>query len=179
VLEHITTSHAVTFVEEAPSTLAATITPHHLWFNRNALFVNGLKPHHYCLPVLKRRQHQEALIKAAISGDPKFFIGTDSAPHLQSQKESACGCAGIFNAHAAIEFYAQIFESYNALDKLEGFTSKFGPSFYGLPFNKEKLTLRKREWTIPSQIPFGQETLTPFLAGEPLQWQTLHNPWCI
>lgn len=177
VLEHITTCDAVDFVKESPATLGATITPHHLWLNRNALLAGGIKPHYYCLPVLKRKSHQDALIQAAISGNPKFFLGTDSAPHAQKQKESACGCAGIFNSHAAIEMYAQVFESFGALDKLEGFASKFGAQFYDLPYNKEKLTLIKKSWTIPSSFTFGADTLIPFLAGETLNWQSAHQPW--
>lgn len=171
VLEHITTQEAVEFVKQGPHTLAATITPQHLLLNRNALFTKGIQPHHYCLPILKRKTHQTALIKAVISGNPKFFIGTDSAPHPQSQKESACGCAGIFSHHAAIEIYAQIFEQHDALDKLEGFASKFGPDFYGLPYNKEKLILQKQNWTVPEKIAFGNETLIPFLATQSLSWQ--------
>lgn len=171
VLEHITTLEAVTFIESGPQTLAATITPHHLMLNRNAMFAGGARPHHYCLPILKRKGHQEALIKAATSGNPRFFIGTDSAPHPKSQKESACGCAGIYNHIGAIEMYAQIFEKAQRLDKLEGFTSQFGANFYGLPYNQEKFILRKRATTIPAKIDFGDEELVPFLAGETIPWQ--------
>lgn len=171
VLEHITTLDAVNFVLESPKNVAATITPQHLLLNRNDLLVGGIKPHHYCLPILKRQTHQQALINAAISGNPKFFIGTDSAPHAKSQKESHCGCAGIFSHHAAIELYAQVFEQENALDKLEGFTSKFGPDFYGLPYNKEKMTLTKKTWTIPEHYPYDNEVIIPFFATNSLNWQ--------
>ncbi len=175
VLEHITTADAVNFVLEAPNNVAATITPQHLLLNRNDLLVGGIKPHHYCLPILKRQKHQQALIKAAISGNSKFFIGTDSAPHAKSQKESDCGCAGIFSHHAAIELYAQLFDQENALDKLEGFTSKFGPDFYGLPYNKEKMTLIKKPWKIPEQFSYDNDVLIPFFASNTLNWQQ-ENP---
>ncbi len=171
VLEHITTSDAVAFVKNAPSTVAATITPQHLLLNRNALFTGGIKPHHYCLPVLKRQSHQQALIEAATSGNPKFFIGTDSAPHAKSKKESACGCAGIFSHHAAIELYAMAFEQAGALDKLEGFTSLHGPAFYQLPLNTQKLTLIKESWQVPASIAYENETLIPFYAQETLSWK--------
>ena len=171
VFEHITTAEAVAFVRTAPATVAATITPHHLWYNRNALFQGGLRPHHYCLPVLKRERHRQALLEAATGGEAKFFLGTDSAPHARDKKESACGCAGIFSAHAAIEIYATIFEQQNALDKLEAFASFHGPDFYGLPRNNTTITLEKTEWTIPNEYPHGDETLVPFLAGETLQWK--------
>lgn len=175
VLEHITTEDAVQFVSQAPANLAATITPHHLLFNRNALLVGGIKPHHYCLPILKRKTHQAALIEAATSGNPKFFIGTDSAPHAKLKKESACGCAGIFNHIGAIEMYAHVFEQANKLDKLEGFTSHFGADFYGLPRNQEKFTLVKQSLPIPEIIPFGKDQLIPFLAGETLSWQHMQR----
>ncbi len=175
VLEHITTYDAVDFILESPNNVAATITPQHLLLNRNDLLVGGIKPHHYCLPILKRQKHQQALIKAATSGNPKFFIGTDSAPHAKSQKESDCGCAGIFSHHAAIELYAQVFEQVNALDKLENFTSKFGPDFYGLPYNQTKMTLIKKSWTIPEQIAYDDEVLIPFFASNTLNWQQ-ENP---
>ncbi|MFI4938476.1 MAG: dihydroorotase, partial [Candidatus Berkiellales bacterium] len=171
VLEHITTQEAVDFVKNGPATLAATITPHHLWLNRNDMLAGGIKPHYYCLPILKRSQHQSALIQAAISADPKFFMGTDSAPHPQTQKEACSGCAGIFNAHAAIEMYTQVFEAHGALDKLEGFTSHFGAEFYGLPINRDKIILRKKAWQVPASIAFGDDILIPFLAGETLEWQ--------
>ncbi|HEB82397.1 MAG TPA: dihydroorotase [Gammaproteobacteria bacterium] len=171
VFEHITTKEAVAFVQEAPATVGATITAHHLLYNRNAMFQGGLRPHHYCLPVLKRDIHQQALLGAIASGSNKFFLGTDSAPHAKNKKESACGCAGIFSAHAAIEIYATIFEQQNALDKLEAFASLNGPDFYGLPYNKKTITLEKTEWTIPNEYPLGDETLVPFLAGENISWK--------
>lgn len=173
VLEHITTQDAVQFIKESANNVAATITPQHLWLNRNALFSGGIQPHHYCLPVLKRKIHQQALIQAATSGNPKFFLGTDSAPHPQAQKESACGCAGIFSHHAAMEMYAHIFEQENALPLFEGFASKFGPDFYGLPYNKEKLILRKQNWDVPEKLAFGNDTLIPFLAAKTLNWQQI------
>jgi len=171
VFEHITTREAVDFVLEAPANVGATITPHHLLYNRNAMFQGGLRPHHYCLPVLKRDIHQQALLGAIASGSNKFFLGTDSAPHAKNKKESACGCAGIFSAHAALEIYATIFEQQNALDKLEAFASLNGPDFYGLPYNKQTITLEKTEWTIPKEYPLGDETLVPFLAGENIAWK--------
>lgn len=175
VFEHITTIEAVDFVKAAPKTVAATLTPQHLLLNRNALFMGGIKPHHYCLPVLKRSAHQEALIQAATSGNPKFFIGTDSAPHAKSKKESACGCAGIFSHHAAIELYASVFEQANALEKLEGFTSIYGPQFYNLPINKSKIRLVKENWMVPKTLDFENETLIPFYAGESLTWKVMHD----
>lgn len=173
VLEHITTSEAVEFVKTSSQNVAATITPQHLLLNRNAMFAGGLRPHHYCLPVLKRQTHQQALIAAATSGNPKFFIGTDSAPHTKSKKESSCGCAGIFSHHAAIELYAMAFEQAKALDKLEGFTSIFGAQFYNLPVNKTKLTLIKENWVVPKVINYDNETLVPFYADETLTWKVL------
>lgn len=170
VLEHITTKEAVDFVLSAPKTLAATITAHHLLLNRNDIFVGGIHPHYYCLPILKRQQHQEALIAAATSGNSKFFLGTDSAPHPQNQKESACGCAGIYTAHAALEFYAEVFEQANALEKLEAFSSIHGPNFYRLPVNQAKITLIKKSWQVPSTISFGNEQLIPLRAGENVRW---------
>jgi len=170
VFEHITTRDAVQFVTEAKDNIVATITPQHLLLNRNAMLVGGIRPHHYCLPVLKREIHRKALVEAAISGNPKFFLGTDSAPHDKGSKESACGCAGIFSAHAAIEFYATAFEQAGALDKLEGFASFFGADFYGLPRNQETVTLVKNLWQVPKEIPFAEQTLVPFFAGESLQW---------
>lgn len=175
VLEHITTQEAVHFVKQGPATLAATITPHHLLLNRNDLLAGGIKPHHYCLPILKRQTHQQALLTAATSGNPKFFIGTDSAPHVQSKKESACGCAGIYNGFAAIEMYAQVFESVQCLDKLEGFVSRFGPDFYGLPYNRERIRLVKKNWTVPKQMAFGTENLIPFMADQALSWQQISD----
>lgn len=171
VMEHISTKKAVDFVQEGPPQLAATITPHHLWYNRNALFVGGIRPHFYCMPILKRRTDQEALLAAALSGNPKFFLGTDSAPHPQAQKESACGCAGIYSAHAAIELYAAIFARHNALERLEKFASIYGAAFYRLPVNNQKITLIKSPWVVPTQLSFGQSTLIPMLAGETLDWR--------
>ena len=171
VFEHITTQDAVQFVESAPDHIAATITAHHLLYNRNAMFKGGMRPHYYCLPVLKREVHRAALGKAATSGNPKFFLGTDSAPHEQHQKESACGCAGIYTAHAAIELYAEAFEQLNALDKLEGFASFFGADFYRLPRNTEHVTLRRGSWQVPDSLAFGDHRLVPLRAGEALQWK--------
>lgn len=171
VLEHITTAQAVQFVTESHHPIAATITPHHLLLNRNDLLVGGIRPHHYCLPVLKRARHQQALITAATSGNPKFFLGTDSAPHSIGAKHSACGCAGIYSAHAAIELYAEVFEQHQALDKLAGFASHFGPAFYQLPRNKETITLVKQPWQVPQQLEFGNEIVIPFRAGEMIAWQ--------
>ncbi|MGH8708144.1 MAG: dihydroorotase [Burkholderiales bacterium] len=171
VLEHITTREAAQFVEVTGANVAATITAHHLLFNRNALFQGGLRPHHYCLPVLKREAHREALVEAATSGNPKFFLGTDSAPHARSAKEAACGCAGVYTAHAALELYAVAFEEAGALDRLEGFASRFGAQFYGLPLNSERVTLERREWTVPESLPFGTGELVPLRAGEKLPWK--------
>lgn len=170
VFEHITTSDAVAFVESSSAKVAATLTPQHLMFNRNAILAGGIHPHYYCLPVLKREDHRLALLKAATSGNPKFFLGTDSAPHAQSKKESACGCAGIYSAHAAIEIYAEIFDQAHALDKLEGFASLFGPTFYRLPVNSDRITLTREPWTIPTQYPYLDEAITPFLAEQQLHW---------
>lgn len=171
VFEHITTKDAVDFVLASGQNIAATITPHHLLYNRNAMLVGGIKPHYYCLPVIKRETHRQALVTAAISGNPKFFLGTDSAPHTQHAKESACGCAGIYSAHAAIELYAEVFEQAEALDKLEGFASFYGADFYGLPRNTETITLTKEEWTVPETINFGNEKLVPMRAGETIGWK--------
>ena len=173
VFEHITTKEAVRFVLGAPPRVAATITAHHLLLNRNALFAGGIRPHHYCLPILKREDDRLALIEAATSGNPKFFLGTDSAPHARDTKEAACGCAGMYTAHAGIEFYAEIFGAYNALDKLEGFASVFGPLFYGLPRNKDKITLVKEVWNVPKELPFHKDTLVPFRAGGTVSWRML------
>ncbi len=170
VLEHITTEEAVDFVASASPRVAATITAHHLLLNRNAIFAGGIRPHAYCLPVLKRERHRAALLRAATSANPKFFLGTDSAPHVRSAKEAACGCAGIFTAHAAIELYAEAFETANALDALEGFASHFGPDFYGLPRNDERITLVRRTWTVPATYPLGEDEVVPLRAGEPLTW---------
>lgn len=171
VLEHVTTRDAVQFVEVMGENIAATITAHHLLLNRNALFLGGIRPHHYCLPVLKREQHREALVEAATSGNPKFFLGTDSAPHARSAKEAACGCAGIYTAHAAIELYAAAFEEAGALDRLEAFASVHGPGFYGLPVNEEKITLVRQEWTVPEELAFGATRLVPLRAGETIPWK--------
>jgi len=171
VLEHITTRDAVQYVEVTGANVAATITAHHLLMNRNALFMGGIRPHHYCLPVLKREEHREALVEAAISGNPKFFLGTDSAPHARNLKEAACGCAGIYTAHAALELYAIAFEEAQALDKLEAFASAHGAAFYGLTPNRGKVTLVREEWTVPETLPFGGETLVPLRAGETLPWK--------
>jgi dihydroorotase len=171
VLEHITTREAAQYVEVTGPNVAATITVHHLLMNRNALFLGGIRPHHYCLPVLKRESHREALVEAAISGNPKFFLGTDSAPHARGAKEAACGCAGIYTAHAAIELYAAAFEEAGALDKLEGFASVFGARFYGLPLNRDTITLERTEWRIPERLAFGAEQLVPLRAGETVPWK--------
>ncbi|WP_229008552.1 dihydroorotase [Methylophilus sp. Leaf408] len=171
VFEHITTKDAAEFVAQGSDNLAATITAHHLLMNRNAMFTGGIRPHHYCLPVLKRETHRQALVKAAISGSPKFFLGTDSAPHPKSAKEASCGCAGMYTAHAAIELYAEAFEAAGALDKLEGFASFYGPDFYHLPRNTDKITLRKEEWLVPESIPFADDVLVPLRAGQTIAWK--------
>ncbi len=171
VLEHITTADAAEFVAAAPANVAATITAHHLLYNRNHMLAGGIRPHYYCLPILKRGTHQQALIKAATSGNPKFFLGTDSAPHAKDKKEAACGCAGSYTAYAAIELYAEAFEDANALDKLEGFASHFGADFYGLPRNTDTITLVKKEWQVPDTLTFNEQPLVPLRAGETLRWQ--------
>lgn len=171
VFEHITTREAVEFVQTAPNRIAATITAHHLMLNRNALFTGGLRPHHYCLPVLKREIHRQALLGAATSGHSRFFLGTDSAPHPVRDKESACGCAGIYSAHAAIEFYAEVFEQAGRLDRLEAFTSFHGPDFYGLPRNTDRISLIRESWQIPEQVELGEEKLIPLRAGEHARWK--------
>lgn len=171
VLEHVTTGNAVDYVLSNKTNLAATITAHHLLFNRNHLLAGGLRPHYYCLPVLKRQTHQSKLIAAATSGDRRFFLGTDSAPHTQSSKESACGCAGCYTAHAALELYAEAFDRAGALDKLEAFASHFGPDYYGLPRNRQTVTLMKESWKIPKELTYGEEKLIPLMAGETLQWR--------
>jgi len=171
VFEHITTQEAVEFVLQAGANVAATITPHHLLYNRNAMLVGGIKPHYYCLPIIKRERHRQALVAAATSGNPKFFLGTDSAPHAQKDKESACGCAGIYSAHAAIELYAEVFEQAGALDRLEGFASFYGADFYGLPRNKESISLKKEAWTVAQDMEFGTQTLVPLRAGESVTWK--------
>ncbi|MDR7090798.1 dihydroorotase [Cellvibrio fibrivorans] len=171
VLEHITTADAAQFVAEAPSNVAATITAHHLLYNRNHMLAGGIRPHYYCLPILKRGTHQQALIKAATSGSPKFFVGTDSAPHAKDKKEAACGCAGSYTAYAAIELYAEAFEDAGALDKLEAFASHFGADFYGLPRNTDTITLIKQDWQVPDTLSLGDQPLVPLRAGEILRWQ--------
>ena len=171
VLEHITTRQAAQFVEVTGPNIAATITAHHLLLNRNALFQGGIRPHHFCLPVLKREEHREALVAAATSGNPKFFLGTDSAPHSRATKEATCGCAGIYTAHAALELYAAAFEEAGALDMLEGFASHHGADFYGLPRNKGSITLVREEWTVPKTLRFGKEELVPLRAGETIPWK--------
>lgn len=171
VLEHITTHEAVSFVMSAGMNVAATITPQHLLMNRNAMLAGGIRPHHYCLPVLKREVHREALLEAAISGNHRFFLGTDSAPHAQGDKESACGCAGVFSSHAAIELYAEAFEEADALEQLEMFASFNGPDFYGLPRNREKITLMRKPWTVPDNYPFGEKVVVPLRAGESVAWR--------
>ena len=171
VLEHITTADAVKFVLNSGPNIAATITAHHLLYNRNAMFAGGMRPHYYCLPVLKRETHREALIEAATSGNPKFFLGTDSAPHAKSAKESACGCAGMYTAHAALELYAEAFENVHKLDKLEAFASFYGADFYGLPRNTAKITLEKITWTVPPELPLGDGVLVPLRAGENMSWK--------
>ena len=173
VVEHITTREAAQFVLAAPAGVAATITAHHLLLNRNALFNGGIRPHHYCLPVLKREVHREALIAAAVSGNPKFFLGTDSAPHARHTKEAACGCAGVYSAHAGVELYAEAFDRAGQLARLESFASLFGPAFYGLPQNTETIVLEKRSWRVPDDIAFGDDRLVPFRAGETVAWSVV------
>jgi dihydroorotase len=172
VFEHITTKDAVDFVISAPSNIAATITVHHLLMNRNDMFKGGIQPHHYCLPILKREEHRVALVRAATSGNYKFFLGTDSAPHAKHAKEAACGCAGMYTAHNAMELYAEAFDAVGALDKLEGFSSFFGANFYGLPRNKEKVTLVKESWMVPESLPFDEDdVLVPLRAGQSIAWR--------
>ncbi len=175
VLEHITTKDAVDFVSECEINIAATITPHHLLANRNHMLVGGIRPHFFCLPVLKRQlPHQESLISAATSGNPRFFLGTDSAPHEKHQKESSCGCAGIFSANAAIELYAEAFDRAGEIERLEGFASFYGADFYGLPRNKDKITLEKSAWRIPESYDFSGSHVVPFFAGKELSWKLLN-----
>ncbi len=172
VMEHITTKDAAEFVAAAPSTVAATITAHHLLYNRNAIFLGGVRPHWYCLPVLKRETHREALVAAATSGSAKFFLGTDSAPHAKGAKEAACGCAGCYTAYAAIELYAEAFEAVGALDKLEAFASFNGPDWYGLPRNSDRITLVKEDWVVPASYPYlATDDIVPLRAGETLSWK--------
>jgi dihydroorotase len=171
VVEHITTREAAQFVREAPENIAGTITAHHLLLNRNALFQGGVRPHHYCLPIIKREVHRQALVAAAVSGSPKFFLGTDSAPHARHTKETGCGCAGVYTAHAGIELYAEAFDQSGALDKLENFASAYGAAFYGLPRNAGTIALDKVEVEVPAELPFGDDTLVPFRAGEAVRWR--------
>jgi dihydroorotase len=176
VFEHATTAAAVEFVRSAEGYVAATLTPQHLAMNRNDLFTGGIRPHHYCLPVLKRERDRRALLEAAISGDERFFLGTDSAPHSRATKEAACGCAGVYSAHAAVELYAEIFEAAGALSRLEGFASLHGPRFYRLPPNEQRITLSKTPWTVPDSYPFADgERLVPLRAGESLAWRVVHE----
>jgi dihydroorotase len=171
VFEHVTSAEAVAFVREGPPRLAATITAHHLLYSRNAMLVGGIRPHFYCLPVLKREHHRKALIAAATSGHPRFFLGTDSAPHSASAKEGPCGCAGIYTAHAAIELYAHAFEQASALQRLEGFASHFGADFYRLPRSQEQIRLRRQPWRVPEAIAAGPERIVPLCAGEEIPWR--------
>lgn len=173
VVEHLSTAQGVAWVEAAPAQVAATLTVHHLLYNRNDLLAGAIRPHLYCLPILKSKQDQIALIKAAISGNPKFFLGTDSAPHAQKRKESACGCAGIYTAHAALELYAEVFAAADALPQLEAFASFFGADFYGLPRNKDKIILQSLAWEAPHSLTFGQEQLVPLRAGNTLLWKVI------
>ncbi|EHY9844307.1 dihydroorotase [Vibrio cholerae] len=170
VLEHITTAEAVNFVRQANENVAATITAHHLLFNRNHMLVGGIRPHFYCLPILKRATHQHALVAAATSGSKKFFLGTDSAPHAKGRKEAACGCAGSYTAHAALELYAEVFEKEGKLENLEAFASFNGPDFYGLPRNQETVTLTKQAWPVAESMPFGSDIVVPIRAGENIEW---------
>ncbi|MEM7083594.1 MAG: dihydroorotase [Pseudomonadota bacterium] len=170
VLEHITTRQGADFVANSGTNVGGTLTPQHLLLNRSAMFQGGLRPHHYCLPILKRESHRERLVEAAISGDPSFFLGTDSAPHSQQAKESSCGCAGIYSAHAGIELYAEVFEQADALDKLEGFASLHGPQFYGLAVNTDTITLERTAWQVPDDYAIGDDRLIPFRAGGSINW---------
>jgi dihydroorotase len=171
VFEHVTTAAAVEFVRTAPPGVAATITPQHLLMNRNAMFEGGMRPHHYCLPVLKRERDREALVEAATGDDPRFFLGTDSAPHARHTKEAACGCAGIFSAHAGLELYAEAFEAAGRLDRLEAFASERGADFYGLPRNAGHVVLERAEWRVPSSYPFGDDEIVPLRAGGSIGWR--------
>ncbi|WP_316152939.1 dihydroorotase [Cupriavidus sp. BIC8F] len=171
VFEHITTKDAAEYVRDASGPVGATITAHHLLYNRNAIFTGGIRPHYYCLPVLKRETHREALVAAAVSGSPRFFLGTDSAPHARGLKEHACGCAGCYTALHAMELYAEAFDAAGALDKLEAFASFYGPAFYGLPRNTGTLTLEREDWELPAELPYGDTTLVPLRGGETLRWK--------
>ncbi|MEY3798544.1 MAG: hypothetical protein RLZZ572_725 [Pseudomonadota bacterium] len=171
VFEHITTKDAADFVLHTPSNVAATITAHHLLMNRNAMFVGGIQPHHYCLPILKREEHRQALLRVATSGNAKFFLGTDSAPHAKHTKEAACGCAGMYTAHTAMELYAEAFDAVGALDKLEGFASFYGADFYGLPRNAGRIQLHRQSWTVPASLPFADDSIVPLRAGQSVAWK--------
>jgi dihydroorotase len=171
VVEHITTREAAEFVERAPDNVAATVTAHHLLMNRNAIFAGGIRPHHFCLPVLKREPHRRALVKAATSGNPKYFLGTDTAPHARGAKETHCGAGGMYTAHAALELYAEVFEDAGALGRLEAFASHFGADFHGMPRNRGTVTLWREEWTVPGSYGFGNEAVVPLRAGEKLRWR--------
>jgi dihydroorotase len=173
VFEHITTRDAVDFVRAGDTSLAATITAHHLLINRNALFQGGIRPHHYCLPVAKREHHRQALIEAASSGESQFFCGTDSAPHSLQAKQSACGCAGIYSAHSAIELYAEAFEKYADFTHFEAFMSRHGAAFYRLPVNTGKISLQRDSWQVPASLPYPESSLIPFMAGETLSWKLI------
>jgi dihydroorotase len=173
VFEHITTKHAAQYVAEAEGPIAATITAHHLLYNRNEIFRGGINPHYYCLPVLKREEHRLALVTAATSGDERFFLGTDSAPHAIGAKQSSCGCAGCYTALHAVEMYAEAFEQAGALDKLEAFASLNGPAFYGLPVNSGTITLKREAWTLPDTVPMGESQLVPLNGGEQINWKML------
>ena len=173
VLEHITTAEAADFVAASPPNVAATITPQHLLYSRNAIFAGGVRPHLYCLPVLKREAHRRAIVRAATSGSPKYFLGTDSAPHARHTKENACGCAGCYSAHAAIELYAEAFDNAGALDRLEAFASFHGADFYALPRNADTITLRREEWAVPAEYPLGGHAVVPLRAGESVRWRVL------
>ncbi len=171
VLEHITTAEAAQFVESGPANLAATITAHHLLYERNHMLASRIQPHLYCLPILKRRQHQEALLRVATGDNPRFFLGSDSAPHSIGEKESSCGCAGCYTAHASLELYAEVFEAAGALDTLEAFASHRGPDFYGLPRNSDRIILERKSWTIPDNYTYGDSHLKPLRSGEQIQWR--------
>lgn len=173
IMEHITTKNAADYVMSQGPLVAATVTVHHLLMNRNALFEGGIRPHHYCLPVLKRETHRQALVEAVTSGSSKFFLGTDSAPHPKGAKEAACGCAGMYTAHAALPLYAEVFDEANALDKFEGFASLHGPDFYGLPRNTTQVTLVKEPWDVPAEFPMADETIVPLRAGESVHWKLI------
>lgn len=170
VFEHITTADAVAFVKETSTNIGATITAHHLLYNRNHMLAGNIRPHFYCLPILKRGEHQQALIAAATSGNPKFFLGSDSAPHARSKKEASCGCAGCYTAYATIELYAEAFDRAGALDKLEAFASFYGADFYGLPRNSDHIVLQRKSWRAPEQLPLGDDIVIPLRAGETIEW---------